>query len=145
MPAAVPERGEDRLMKKLAIILAVMLFAAVAYGEDSPDRTHVKIVRVPAQCLETGSAEQGGVNYTCAKVDTAEVWNDTELRKFDKDIFEAYQQAAPRPPEPRTLVGLVVRQETLETTEHIQKSTTPRKEVALVERRDGYKYRYARR
>lgn len=133
-------------MKKITVIIAMMLVAAaVAYGEDSPDRTHVKIVRVPSQCLENGSAEQNGVKYTCSKVDTSEVWNDTELRKFDKDIFEAYQQAAPRPPEPQTRIGLVVRQDTLETTKHVQESTTERKEVALVERRDGYKYRYSRR
>ncbi|MGZ5444205.1 MAG: hypothetical protein ACXW5U_20450 [Thermoanaerobaculia bacterium] len=136
-------------MKRIAIIAAVMVFASsLAFAaEQSPDRLNVKIARnVPRQCLEIGSVEAGGVKYTCTKVDTSEVWNDVELRRFDKDIFEAYRQELPTTPPP-VRIGLVVRQDSVETHEEIKKINIDqeRNEVAFVERRDGYKYRYTRR
>lgn len=134
-------------MKRIVTIVAGMLLvsSAVLAAEQSPDPSHVKVVSVPRQCLENGSAEKGGFKYTCSKVDSSEVWNEAELRKFDKDIFEAYKQPLPHEPEPSTRIGLVVRQDTLQTAEQVQTVTTEKNEVALVERRDGYKYRYARR
>lgn len=128
-------------MKRIVVIVAGMLLvSSVAFAaEQSPDPSHVKVVSVPRQCIETGSAERGGFKYTCSKVDSSEVWNEIELRKFDKDIFEAYKQ------ESSTRIGLVVRQDTVQTAEQVQTVTTEKNEVALVERRDGYKYRYARR
>jgi hypothetical protein len=126
-------------MKRIVVIVAGMLLvSSVALAaEQSPDPSHVKVVSVPRQCIENGSAERGGFKYTCSKVDSSEVWNEVELRKFDKDIFEAYKQ------ESSTRIGLVVRQDTVQTA--VQQVETEKNEVALVERRDGYKYRYARR
>ena len=95
----------------------------------------MKVSEVPRQCLETGSAETSGYKFTCTKVDSSEVWNDLELRRFEKEIFEAHKQSA------TTLVGLVVRQDTLVT----RQAADYNNEVAVVEKRDGYKYRYTRR
>jgi hypothetical protein len=129
-------------MKRIALIATVVVFAALSAlaAEQSPDRSHVKIVNVPRQCLEAGSAEVNGVKYTCTKIDSSEVWNELELQKFDKDIFDAYRE-----PMERTRIGLVVRQDTVYTTERVQRVADEKNEVALVERRDGYKYKYARR
>lgn len=134
-------------MKRIVIISAVLvLVSSFAFAaEQSPDRSHVKISGVPRQCLESGSVEKDGVKYTCSKVDSSEVWNEAELRKFDKEIFEAFSQPLPVPPEPTTRIGLVVRQDTLYTTKRVETVSDERNEVALVERRDGYKYRYTRR
>lgn len=135
-------------MKRIAIIAAVMVFASsLAFaGEPSPDRSHVKLApEVPRQCLDTGSVTKGDTNYTCTKVDTSEVWNEIELKKFEKDIFEAYSERQPQPPR-RVRIGLVVRQDYISTTTlPPQKVTKEENEVAHVERRDGYKYRYTRR
>lgn len=133
-------------MKRIAIIAVVLiLVSSFAFAaEQSPDRSHVKISGVPRQCLETGSSEKNSVKYTCTKVDSSEVWNEAELRKFEKEIFEAYSQPLPIQPE-TTRIGLVVRQDTVHATEQITTVNTEKNEVALVERRDGYKYRYTRR
>lgn len=136
-------------MKRITTICAVlMLMSTLAFAaEQSPDRAHVRLADVPRQCLESGTVERNGMKYTCTKVDTSEVWNEIELRKFDKEIFEAYRQPLPREPEPAMRIGLVVRQDTVYTTERIQKVAVAdeKNEVAYVERRDGYKYRYSRK
>lgn len=124
-------------MKRIAITAAAFVFAAsfASAAELSPDRSHVKVSEVPRQCLETGSAETNGAKFTCTKVDSSEVWNDLELRRFEKEIFQAQKQMQP------TLLGLVVRQDTLVT----RQAADYQNEVAVVEKRDGYKYRYTRR
>jgi hypothetical protein len=123
-------------MKRIAILSALLAFAAplAIAAESSPDRSHVKISEVPRQCLETGIAETTAFKYTCTKVDSSEVWNDIELRRFDKEIFEAHKQS-------NTRLGLVVRQDTLVT----RQETGVKNETAVVEQRDGTKYRYTRR
>jgi hypothetical protein len=125
-------------MKRIVIIAAGLVFAAsiAAAAETSPDRSHVKISVVPRQCLENGSAEADGYKYTCTKVDSSDVWNEAELRRFEKEIFEASRQ-----PIGITQIGLVVRQDTRYTREE----QDYKNEVAVVEKRDGYKYRYAHR
>lgn len=136
-------------MKRFVIVAAIILIAApMVFGaEQSPARSNVKPSLVPRQCLDNGSAEKGGYKFTCNKVDTAEVWNEIELRKFEKDIFEAYKQEIPKPQpvDAVTRVGLVVRQDTVTTREVPQIENVETKEVAVVEQRDGYKYRYAKR
>lgn len=149
-PAATLPDREESSMKRIAIVIAVMVFSSsIAFAaERSPDRLNVKLARnVPRQCIEIGSVESGGVKYTCTKIDTSEVWNDVELKRFDKDIFEAYRQELPTPPPARVRIGLVVRQDSIETEKQIQKVDVDkeRNEVAFVERRDGYKYRYTRK
>lgn len=128
-------------MKRIAIVAAIMVFASsVAFAAElSPERSHVRLSKVPRLCLDAGNATANGVKYTCTKVDTSEVWNDIEVRLFDKDIFEASSQ----PLETVTRIGLVVRQDSYATDTQVVKVDRP--EVAVVERRDGYKYRYARR
>lgn len=123
-------------MKRIAIVIAVMIFASsVAFAaEQSPDRSQVKLSEVPRACLDLGSATKGDLKYTCTKVDTSEVWNELAVRTFNKDIFEAVSQRA---------VGLVVRQDSYVTD--TQTIRVDRPEVAKVERRDGYKYSYSRR
>lgn len=120
-------------MKRIVVIVAILAFAApLAFAELSPDRAHVKIARdLPRECLDQGSFETATTKYTCTKVDSSEVWNDVELRKFDKEIFEAFRQEVQR-------IGLVVRQDSTYT----RSVPDQQKEVAYVERRDGTKYRY---
>ena len=126
-------------MKKISIITAVLLLTAslALAGESSPDRSHVKVSEVPRACLDTGMAQTATHKYTCTKVEAAEVWNDIEIRKFDKEIFEASKQ----PFTTTVNLGLVVRQDTLFT----RPQTDTKEETAVVERRDGTKYRYSRR
>lgn len=125
-------------MKQIIVITAVLLLtASVAIaGESSPDRSHVKISEVPRACLDTGSAQTANFKYTCAKVDASDVWNDIELRRFEKEIYEASKQ-----PIGTVSLGLVVKQDTLVT----RQETDYKGETAVVERRDGTKYRYSRR
>ncbi|MGN6184673.1 MAG: hypothetical protein ACTHQM_13575 [Thermoanaerobaculia bacterium] len=125
-------------MKKSLLFTAIFVLAApLAMAELSPDRNHVVLAKsVPRECLEQGSFETSTMKYTCTKVDTSEVWNDLELAKFDKDIFEASRQ-----PKSVEKIGLVVRQDSMYT----RAVPAEQNEVAFVERRDGYKYRYTRR
>jgi hypothetical protein len=125
-------------MKRIIVITALLLLTtspAIA-GESSPDRSHVKISEVPRACLDTGSAQTANYKYTCTKVDTSDVWNDIELRRFEKEIYEASKQ-----PIGMVSLGLVVKQDTLVT----RQETDYKGETAIVERRDGTKYRYSRR
>jgi hypothetical protein len=124
-------------MKRTIFIAAVLTFAAsLAFAaEESPDRSHVRISDVPRQCLESGSTNVGGMKFTCNKVDTSEVWNDAELRIFEKDIFEAFKT----PESTSTRIGLVVRQDTKVTRATIDYQN----EVAQVRKEpEGHKYKY---
>jgi len=125
-------------MKKTIAITAVMLLTAsfAIAGESSPDRSHVKISEVPRECLDTGTAQAGNYKYTCTKVDTSDVWNDLEIRRFEKEIYEAAKQ-----PVGVLNLGLVVKQDTLVT----RQERDYKGETAVVERRDGTKYRYTHR
>lgn len=124
-------------MKRIIVIASLLLLAAShAAGESSPDRSHVKISEVPRACLETGSAQTANFKYTCTKVDTSDVWNDIELRRFEKEIYEASKQ-----PVGMVSLGLVVKQDTVVT----RQVDDTKGETAVVERRDGTKYRYTRR
>ena len=126
-------------MNRMIVITVAMLLLvaplAIA-GESSPDRSHVKISEVPRACLESGMAQTASYKYTCTKVDTSDVWNDIELRRFEKEIFEASKQ-----PVGNLSLGLVVKQDTLVT----RQETDYKGETATVERRDGTKYRYSHR
>lgn len=124
-------------VKRITIAIAILLLASsLAAGESSPDRSHVKISEVPRACLDTGSAQTTNYKYTCTKVDASDVWNDVELRRFEKEIYEASKQ-----PIGTVSLGLVVKQDTLVT----RQETDYKGETAVVERRDGTKYRYSRR
>lgn len=134
-------------MKRIVIAAVITVFAASmsVYAELSPDRSHVKISRVPAQCLDSGSAVANGMKYTCTKIDTAEVWNESEVKTFEKDIFEAYRQPLPQPEPAAARYGLVVRQDSSESKQVVQTVTSETKEAADVDRHDGYKYSYKRK
>lgn len=133
-------------MKRIAIVIAVMVFASsIAFAAElSPDRSQVKLSNVPRACLDTGSAIANGYKYTCTKQDTSQqVWNELAVRSFEKDIFKAYSQPVP---EQEKLVGLVVRQDWTLTSQ--QPVLTERNGVAVVEQveqRQVHKYRYAKR
>jgi len=124
-------------MKRIAVIVPVLLLTAtLAAAESSPDLSHVKISEVPRACIDNGSAQTASYKYTCTKVDTSDVWNDIEIRRFEKEIYEASKQ-----PVGMVNLGLIVKQDTLVT----RQETDYKGETAVVERRDGTKYRYSRR
>lgn len=124
-------------MKRIAIIVPILLLtASLATAESSPDRSHVKISEVPRACIDTGTAQTADYKYTCTKVDTSDVWNDIEIRRFEKEIYEASKQ-----PVGMVNLGLVVKQDTRVT----RQETDYKGETAVVERRDGTKYRYSHR
>src|ERR1041385_2369139 len=124
-------------MKRIAVIVPVaLLTASLAAAESSPDRSHVKISEVPRECIDNGIAQTASFKYTCTKVDTSEVWNDIEIQKFDKEIYEASKQ-----PVGMVSLGLIVKQDTRVT----RPQTDYKAETAVVERRDGTKYRYSHR
>lgn len=129
-------------MKRIAIVIAVMVFASsVAFAAElSPDRSQVKLSKVPRACLDNGTAIANGYKYTCTKLDTSQqVWNELAATLFEKDIFRATSQ----PLSEEKVVGLVVRQDSTYTAQ--QPVLREQNEVAVVEQRDGYKYRYAKR
>lgn len=125
-------------MKKSLLFTAIFVLAApLAMAELSPDRNHVVLAKsVPRECLEQGSFETSTMKYTCNKIEPAEVWNEIELKQFEKEVFEAFRQ-----PKSVEAIGLVVRQDSTYT----RSVPDEQKEVAFVERRNGYKYRYTRR
>lgn len=124
-------------MKRIAIIVPILLLtASLALAESSPDRSHVRISEVPRACIDTGIAQTASYKYTCTKVDTSDVWNDIEIRRFEKEIYEASKQ-----PVGMVNLGLIVKQDTVVT----RQEQDTRGETAVVERRDGTKYRYSRR
>jgi hypothetical protein len=126
-------------MKRLVIVVAAMMFASAVFaGEASPDRSHVKLSKVPRQCLENGTATSDGYKYTCTKVDSSDVWNELEANSFGQDIFKANRQ-----PTETADLGLVVRQDSQYTT--MQAVPNEQNEVAVVETRNGFKYRYTHR
>jgi hypothetical protein len=135
-------------MKRFALLLAILIlvFAFPALAQErSPDRSHVSIAPVPAECLASGTAERGHFKYTCNKVDSSDVWNEQEAEVFQKDIFEASMQPLPKELPPASRIGLVVRQDSTTTQEHVVTQPVTRNEVAFVERRQNFKYRYVKK